>query len=736
MSDRTGWTVTIFHLFHFLGSLLILLPAFLNVADGAPQCKLGHRAVKGSCVDDDECVVNPCGEHSLCHNTDGSYYCSCQQGFHTRSGAQNFTATKDQCKDINECTTSSPCSENSYCLNTLGSFTCTCLPGFQKQSGSKCTDIDECDKMEHICGENGSCRNSQGSYSCECNPGYSNYGNKKTKCTELKCESGTTKPKQAVMGDLMNLFMSSCQSLSQPKEQHRSGEALLKQLLNVSGEVVSSEDFRDSSTLTEFLGAMEKTLRLVGPQLDRPVTKVDSDNSEAWLAVNKDPNRPNGSVILNTDDVHLNVSWKTACGEEYPGFAYVALVSYKGLNSTSTSVLENPDPKGRNSSSCQLNSRVVTALVSNPQTQNLPEPVTLTFKHLQEGAVSEQMNYSCVYWDESHGGGVWSGRGCVKAEFNSTHATCSWSHLSSFAVLMALYPIQDTFELVLITRIGLSLSLVCLLVCILTFSLCRSIKNTRTTIHLHLCICLFIADFLFLFFISSTRDRVGCGIVAGLLHFFFLSAFCWMLLEGVQLYRMVVKVFHTTLHPLQMVAAGYGVPLAIVIISAIAYPMGYGTDRHCWLSLKEDFIWSFYAPVCIVIMINSFFFVITVWKLAGKFSSLNPDLSKLKKLRMFVVTAVAQLCVLGGMWVFGCFLFQEQGTVVMLYLFTILNSLQGALIFIMHCLMSKSVRQEYSKLCGGICTSQKKRYSEFSTNQSSNSQRPLKSAPSTGESQI
>jgi len=43
------------------------------------------------------------------------------------------------------------------------------------------------------------------------------------------------------------------------------------------------------------------------------------------------------------------------------------------------------------------------------------------------------------------------------------------------------------------------------------------------------------------------------------------------------------------------------------------------------------------------------------------------------------------------MWVFGCFLFQEEGTQVMLYLFTILNSLQGALIFIMHCLLSKQV---------------------------------------------
>ncbi len=55
------------------------------------------------------------------------------------------------------------------------------------------------------------------------------------------------------------------------------------------------------------------------------------------------------------------------------------------------------------------------------------------------------------------------------------------------------------------------------------------------------------------------------------------------------------------------------------------------------------------------------------------------------------MTAVAQLCVLGGTWIFGFFLFQENGTEVMLYLFTILNSLQGALIFIMHCLLSKPV---------------------------------------------
>ncbi|KAJ8362900.1 hypothetical protein SKAU_G00117310 [Synaphobranchus kaupii] len=218
-----------------------------------------------------------------------------------------------------------------------------------------------------------------------------------------------------------------------------------------------------------------------------------------------------------------------------------------------------------------------------------------------------------------------------------------------------------------------------------------------------------------------------------------MAAFCWMCLEGVQLYRMVVLVFNTTLRPLVMIAVGYAVPAVIVAISAFANARGYGTDRHCWLSLENGFIWSFFGPVCVIIIINAAFFVITVWKLAQKFSSLNQDMTNLRKIKTFTVTAIAQLCVLGTMWIFGCFQFDES-TLVASYLFTILNSLQGALVFIMHCLLSKQVREEYSRILCHICTdlAEKKKYSEFSSHQSSSSQasKSLGSGQNTGESQI
>uniref|UniRef100_A0A672KRG0 CD97 antigen-like n=1 Tax=Sinocyclocheilus grahami TaxID=75366 RepID=A0A672KRG0_SINGR len=671
----------------------------------------------------DECAVFPiaCGDHAQCVNTEGSYYCTCNEGF-----KESLTGT---CKDINECfeietpcsahmtcensigsykcicphgyqqmdvdeCVSSVCGVHSSCFNTPGSFLCDCSPGFHRHENGT-SDINECSDPD-VCGTNAACYNHLGGYSCKCHEGYSNYGNNQSKCIEMDCDQfepesdGDHTPKK--LKHLMSLLKNSCESLNDPRGDRFTGEKLLEDLCSSSDELLSDGNIADGKTLNQFLDAVESSMRLIGPQLREPVTRMETHNTFAEVAVMKSQTPPSGRVSLSTGSALFSTSWETVIGKSYPGFAFAALVSYKDLNSSSDLLhkmsSERSDDKER-SVTYQLNSKVVTAVVSNAETKQLSEPVTLVFTHEEERAESGGVAYSCVYWDEAEG--AWSGRGCERAESNSTHTVCSCSHLSSFAVLMALYPVQDSFDLVLITRVGLVLSLVCLFLCILTFLFCRSIQGTRTSIHLHLSICLFIADLVFLSGISSTHNQVACAIVAGLLHFFFLSAFCWMLLEGVQLYRMVVLVFHTTLKHLYMYLLGYGVPLVIVAVSAIAFPKGYGTDRHCWLSLDRYFILSFFVPVCIVMILNSFFFIITVWKLAQKFSSLNPDLSKLNKIRSFTVTAVAQLCILGGTWIFGFLLFQEEGTEVMLYLFTILNSLQGAFIFIMHCLLSKPV---------------------------------------------
>lgn len=69
--------------------------------------------------------------------------------------------------------------------------------------------------------------------------------------------------------------------------------------------------------------------------------------------------------------------------------------------------------------------------------------------------------------------------------------------------------------------------------------------------------------------------------MAGVLHYLFLSAFCWMLLEGMELYLMVVQVFR--IHNLKHwhhVLVGYGLPAVIVGIAAAINPQSYGTEKQ------------------------------------------------------------------------------------------------------------------------------------------------------------
>ncbi|KAM7418822.1 hypothetical protein PAMA_016108 [Pampus argenteus] len=693
----------------------------------------------------DECkTTNFCGTNSKCFNTIGGHYCQCEDGYESTQQKVNFTAAEGQCKDYNECINQSNICKLGNCTNLIGSFVCTCPIGYNFTSKS-CTDINECLTVD-LCGKNGTCENTDGSYWCVCQKGYTNYGKSRTLCSELDCESfdiNSGYPAQSLGGLANILFMmrNSCLALSNLNpagEDETNGEMQLENFFTAIDATMPSGHLNSSQDVSILLQAVEDSIRyIIGPQLKHNHNKIETSETDAEIAMQRGETRPTGPIQLTSENAILNTDWTTASGNgTYPGFALAALVTYKNLErsvNTSFEELKGLEKDGFGPI-LKISSKVVSVVVSNPSTQSLSRPVNITLRHLKETDEPFDVSYVCAYWNER---GAWSNNGCYQKHSNATHTVCTCEHLSSFAVLMALYPMEHTFGLKMVTKIGLIISLLCLIMSILTFIFSRSIQGTRTTIHLHLCVCLFIADLIFLAGISQTKPLGGCRFVAAMLHIFFLGVFMWMLLEGVQLYRMVVLVFNATIRPLYLFIAGYGTPLVIVIISAIIRPQRYGTEEYCWLSLKDGFIWSFYGPVCAVIFFNVFFFIITVWKLAQKFTSLNPDLSQLNKIKAFTVTAVAQMCVLGLMWVFGAFIFEESiVTTVAAYIFTVLNSLQGALIFIMHCLLSKQVRDEYAHFLSRICTSQK-RYSDFSSTVPSSSQsQGSQSGQQTGESQI
>nr|XP_048688272.1 adhesion G protein-coupled receptor E3-like [Caretta caretta] len=159
-------------------------------------------------------------------------------------------------------------------------------------------------------------------------------------------------------------------------------------------------------------------------------------------------------------------------------------------------------PAGGKPEKSHLNSRVVSGAVGDGRPINLSRPANLTLRHKQDKKREEEA--LCVYWKVVAESGSWSPDGCTAVHTNSTHTTCRCDHLSSFADLMAPTTVTESYPLTVVTYMGLTFSMLCLLLAILTFLLCRSIRNVSTSLHLQLCLCLFLADLLFLIALTRT----------------------------------------------------------------------------------------------------------------------------------------------------------------------------------------------------------------------------------------
>ncbi|KAM4655594.1 adhesion G protein-coupled receptor L2 isoform 4-T4 [Amazona ochrocephala] len=423
---------------------------------------------------------------------------------------------------------------------------------------------------------------------------------------------------------------------------------------------------------------------------------------------------PQGSKGGNS----IQLSASTVKQNSRNGLAKLVFIIYKSLGrflSTENATIKlGSDFAGRNST-IAVNSHVIAASINKESSRvYLTDPVHFTLEHIDP---DNYFNANCSFWNYSERTmmGYWSTQGCKLVDTNRTHTTCACSHLTNFAILMAHREIvykDGVHELLLtvITWVGIVISLVCLAICIFTFCFFRGLQSDRNTIHKNLCINLFIAEFIFLIGIDKTEYKIACPIFAGLLHFFFLAAFAWMCLEGVQLYLMLVEVFESEYSRKKYYyVAGYLFPATVVGVSAAIDYKSYGTEKACWLHVDNYFIWSFIGPVTFIILLNLIFLVITLCKMVKHSNTLKPDSSRLENIKSWVLGAFALLCLLGLTWSFGL-LFINEGTVVMTYLFTVFNAFQGMFIFIFHCALQKKVRKEYGKCfrhsycCGGLPT--------------------------------
>ncbi|XP_026317038.1 latrophilin Cirl isoform X4 [Hyposmocoma kahamanoa] len=371
---------------------------------------------------------------------------------------------------------------------------------------------------------------------------------------------------------------------------------------------------------------------------------------------------------------------------------------FAAFSSDSSPTSLNSDREKRNVSKV-LNSKVISASLGNGRHIQLSQMVHLTMKHLKTENVT---NPACVFWDYTlHG---WSSEGCQVEWSNLTHTGCACSHLTNFAVLMDVHGValgaKHEMALRLLTFIGCAISAIALLAAIIVFQCFRNMKSDRVLIHKNLCACLLIAEVVFMCGIDQTQDRILCGVIAGLLHYFFLAAFAWMFLEGFHLYAMLVEVFEPERPRARWYcASAYLAPALVVLASAAAFPAGYGTSRHCWLSTDRLFVMSFVGPVALVLAANWICLSMVIYMMChhSTVSIKAKENSKLYKIRVWLNSSLVLAFLLGLTWTFGLLYLNEQ-TVGVAYAFTILNSLQGLFIFIFHCLQNEIFQKECARL--------------------------------------
>ncbi|XP_033127596.1 adhesion G-protein coupled receptor G2-like [Anneissia japonica] len=344
------------------------------------------------------------------------------------------------------------------------------------------------------------------------------------------------------------------------------------------------------------------------------------------------------------------------------------------------------------SSGRRPNSQVISLSVPGLDRVELDEPIVTTFIPIE---ISEtNRNTTCVFWDfVLDGVGGWSTEGCTfvnGSEDGSDRQYCECTHLTNFAILMDFHQLSSLPPAAdVVTIVGLSISIASLFLTLLTFvSKKKFRKSEPKQILCQLCLSLLGLYIVFLAGIDQTEDKNWCTFAAALLHYFLLSSIFWMSVQAVKMYYLLVKVVnsHVSHFVFKACLFAWGFPVIIVLVSVFIDHNSYVySAKYCFLTLQHMY-YSVAIPVALSLLFNMTVFLLVLHSLSqlGK----NTNQSRGKETRrsgmLMLKNGVTITAVLGLTWLIGFFSIGDASE-VMLWLFCILNSFQGLLIFVCMC---------------------------------------------------
>ncbi|XP_068566639.1 adhesion G-protein coupled receptor G2-like [Cebidichthys violaceus] len=338
--------------------------------------------------------------------------------------------------------------------------------------------------------------------------------------------------------------------------------------------------------------------------------------------------------------------------------------------------------------------RLVGLSVRGKLVSGLQECVTITVNlHL-----NDTQEPRCVYLNFSTEG--FSSDGCqTQWERGQSTLTCCCDHLTYFGVLVVSSPdLSPEHQQILtyITLIGCSLSLFALVIAVLLFITNRKMRaDVSMKVHINLAIALILLNLHLLpsQWVATLSSTGLCLYMALSLHYSLLATFSWMALEGFHLYLLLVRVFNIYIrrYLLKLSLVGWGVP-AVIVSLVVAIDRGsYGRDSLdssnpnstavCYIVNSTVKMVTTVGAFGLVFAFNMIMLVVAVRHIVGFPQSGEFGKSDVNRARRGVCTLLGVTTLLGITWGLVFFSFGYL-TTPGLYLFCILNPLQGFFIFL------------------------------------------------------
>uniref|UniRef100_M3ZZV4 Adhesion G protein-coupled receptor F7 n=1 Tax=Xiphophorus maculatus TaxID=8083 RepID=M3ZZV4_XIPMA len=423
--------------------------------------------------------------------------------------------------------------------------------------------------------------------------------------------------------------------------------------------------------------------------------KVNNASSSLLYSIERITSRlVNKSFSIETPHICLNKFTFVNCSVDLNSSVKIDTPNTCGHNHSITTIIfafmDNvlPPRDKSNSSSKVINGKVALLWPEDKITN-----ISLAFHVLDD----RLRNPECVFWDFNLFGGLggWNDDGCSLVFNENGMTSCHCNHTTSFSILMSPNS-SDQFISTYITYIGLAISIVSLIICLITEGIIwKTIGDNMTLYFRHVSIVnialsLLIADIWFIIgaAISNTKSVPACTAATFFIHSFYLALFFWMLASALLLLYRTFNVFAVGLSKKAMLiigfSLGYGAPLIIATITiAVTAPSNHyiGETNVFWLSWDmHKTSLAFVIPALIIVAINIIILTLVISKILRRRVGMIGTQAKERHALLAIVRCTAVLTpIFGVTWVLGIGTMVSEN-VGLDVAFALLNSLQVTII--------------------------------------------------------